>query len=91
MNIEDLLKERGLSKSAFADLVGVKKQNINNLLKNPTLETLGKFAEALNIEMYELFKSKEEIVENVKKELENSIPCPYCGKPIDISLLKKGE
>ena len=91
MNIEDLLKQRGLSKSAFADLVGVKKQNINNLLKNPTLETIGKFAEALNVEIYELFKSKEEIVEEAKKKQEHSIPCPYCGKPINVSLLKKEQ
>ena len=33
-NIETLLKEKGLTKTAFSDLLGVKKQNLNGLMKN---------------------------------------------------------
>lgn len=79
MNIEELLRERGLTKSAFAELIGVKKQNINNLLKNPTLETLDKFSKALGVEMWELFKSKSELVEEITEETKNTITCPKCG------------
>ena len=43
MNVEELLKEKGLSKAAFADMIGAKRQNINSLLKNPTLESIEKF------------------------------------------------
>ena len=80
MNIEELLKEKGLTKSAFADLIGVKKQNINNLLKNPTLETLEKFSKALNVEMWELFASKDEIINQDK----NTITCPKCGAKFEL-------
>ena len=41
-NIEALLKEKGLTKTAFSDLLGIKKQNLNGLMKNPTLETIKK-------------------------------------------------
>ena len=71
MNVEELLKERGLSKAAFAD--------INSLLKNPTLESIEKFAKALGVNTWELFATKEEII----KEDENTITCPTCGTKIE--------
>jgi transcriptional regulator with XRE-family HTH domain len=79
MNVEELLKKRGLSKAAFADMIGAKRQNINSLLKNPTLESIEKFAKALDVETWELFASKEEII----KEDENVITCPICGTKIE--------
>ena len=33
MNIEVLLKKKGLTKTAFADLLGVPKQTVNSLMK----------------------------------------------------------
>lgn len=60
MNIETLLKEKGLTKSAFADLLGVPKQTINSLMKNPTLATLERFAAALDVPVRELFAENEE-------------------------------
>lgn len=80
MNVEELLKEKGLSKSAFADMIGAKRQNINSLLKNPTLESIEKFAKALNIETWQLFTSKEEIMEKDK----NTITCPKCGAKFEL-------
>ena len=85
MNVEELLKKRGLSKAAFADMIGAKRQNINSLLKNPTLESIEKFAKALDVETWELFASKEEII----KEDENVIICPECGTKIEFN--KKEE
>lgn len=85
MNVEELLKERGLSKAAFADMIGAKRQNINSLLKNPTLESIEKFAKALGVNTWELFATKEEIM----KEDENTITCPTCGTKIEFK--KKEE
>lgn len=59
-NIEALLKEKGLTKTAFSDLLGIKKQNLNGLMKNPTLETIRKFASVLNVEPWQLFASSVE-------------------------------
>ena len=55
--IEEILKNRGISKSAFAELIGIKKQNVNALLKNPTRETYERIAKAMNIPMWQLFIS----------------------------------
>ena len=80
MNVEELLKEKGLSKAAFADMVGAKRQNINSLLKNPTLETIEKFAAALGVETWQLFASKEEVM----NQDPNTITCPKCGAKFEL-------
>ena len=72
MNIEVLLQERGIKKSELAKMMGVNRQNINSLLNNPTLATIEKIANALGVETWELFKSKEEMNSN-------TIICPKCG------------
>lgn len=82
-NIEALLKEKGLTKTAFSDLLGVKKQNLNGLMKNPTLETIKKFASVLGVETWQLFASQEE-VRPQKDGL--SLTCPHCGKSINIKV-----
>ena len=56
-NFETLLKSKGLTKTAFSDLLGIKKQNLNGLLKNPTLETMKKIASALGCNIVDLFGS----------------------------------
>lgn len=82
-NIETLLKERGLTKTAFSELLGIKKQNLNGLMKNPTLETIKKFTSVLEVETWQLFASPEEV--SPKKDT-LSITCPYCGKDININV-----
>lgn len=54
-NIELLLKNKGLSKTAFSELLGIKKQNLNALMKNPTFETMKRMASALGVPVSELF------------------------------------
>jgi hypothetical protein len=82
-NIEALLKEKGLTKTAFSELLGIKKQNLNGLMKNPTLETIKKFASVLDVPMWQLFASPEEIQ---PKSDGASITCPNCGKSIKIKV-----
>ena len=75
--IKDLLKEKGMTMSDLASAIGTTQTSISRMLGengNPTYDTLMKIAEALNVGITDLFSS--------------SIPCPYCGKPIDVSLLK---
>ena len=79
-NIEALLKERGLTKSAFSDLLGIKKQNLNGLMKNPTLETLKRFASVLGVDTWQLFTSPEE----VSKESGTGLHCPVCGAELEL-------
>lgn len=80
-NLEALLKEKGLTKTAFSDLLGIKKQNLNGLMKNPTLETIKKFASVLGVETWQLFISPEKI-----QHTENSLVCPKCGTPLELKI-----
>lgn len=54
-NLDTILKAKGLTKTALADRLGIKKQNLNGLLKNPTLSTIRRIADALDINPRELF------------------------------------
>lgn len=65
--IEEILKERGLTKKAFGDLIGTSKQNVNALLKNPTLNKLETIANALEIPIWQLFISEEDVVAKCSK------------------------
>ena len=59
--IEEILKERGLKKKAFGDLMGTSKQNVNALLKNPTLNKLETIANVLDIPLWQLFATSAEV------------------------------
>lgn len=59
--IEEILKQRGLSKAAFAEMMGTSRQNVNALLKNPTRVKLEEIAVALEVPMWQLFASPEEV------------------------------
>lgn len=60
--IEEILNEQGLSKAAFAELMGTSRQNVNALLKNPTRAKLEDIATALHVPIWQLFVSKEEVM-----------------------------
>lgn len=80
-NLEALLKEKGLTKTAFSDLLGIKKQNLNGLMKNPTLETIKKFASVLGVETWQLFASPEEV-----QSTGSSLVCPKCKTPLELKI-----
>lgn len=85
MEIERILKEKGLSKAALANMIGAQRQNINNLLTNPKLSTLEKIADALDVPVWQLLTPELEIN---GKEDETKITCPNCGKAINIKVEK---
>lgn len=85
MNIDRLLAEKGMTKAMLAERMGILPQNVNANLKNPKEDTIRNIAEALGVEPWELFTSKEEII----KKDENIITCPTCGTKIEFK--KKEE
>ena len=58
LRIEALLKEKGITKTEFAEKMGVRKQNVNLLLQSTDLRKLEKIADVLNIELTDLIKKK---------------------------------
>ncbi len=64
LRLREILKERNLTVAQFAEMSGMSQSNISNYMNgniSPTLDTLHKIANALDIEITELFKKKEEI------------------------------
>ena len=88
LRIKEVIKERGLSVQEVADRMGISRVGLSQHINgNPSVEVVGRIAEALGVDMWELFASKEDVM----KQNKNTIPCPYCGKDIDVSFLKKEE
>lgn len=60
LRLKDILEERNISLTSISEKTGIEKGNlsaISNNKKNPTIETLEKIAQSLNIELWELFTS----------------------------------
>ena len=94
LRIKEIMQEKGVTSASLSTMVGIHKVSVSNIINgklNPSTETLEKIAEALGVEMWELFKSKSEIMEEIEEEKKNTVPCPYCGKSIDVSLLRAEE
>lgn len=82
VRIKEIMVEKGMSSVSLADIIGVSKVTVSNLINNktmPSVETLEKIATALNVPMWQLFASPEEIAKQAKNDL-----CPHCGMPISI-------
>lgn len=78
--IKELIKEMGYTQQELADKLGISRVGLTQLVNGkPSYPTLEKIAEALGVEMWELFKSKSEIVEEITEETKNTIRCPKCG------------
>ena len=81
--IELLIKEKGYNMTSFAEKMNTTRQNLYAILKSPSYPTLEKVAETLDVPMWHLFASPEE-VQPKKDGL--SLTCPHCGKDINIKV-----
>ena len=77
LRIKEVIKEKGMTITELADKMGINRVNLSNMVNgNPTVETLNKIADALEVSVTELFEqSKTGTV---------SLSCPHCGKSINI-------
>ena len=79
--IKELCREKGMTISAIAEQIGTTQTSLSSALGdngNPTLETLDKIANALNVHITELFEQPQ--------SNEAGITCPHCGKSITIKV-----
>lgn len=65
LRIAEILAERNISKTQFADMMGVKKQNVNLLIETNNIQKLEQIAEALGVQFSDLIvddkQSQEEL------------------------------
>ena len=77
--IKEILKEKGLTVNQLADMLEISRQALSKQIQGKMLvETAQRIAEALDVPMWQLFASSQEV-----QETKNTITCPHCGKPIE--------
>lgn len=59
LRIEQILQEKRITKSAFADMLGKKKQNINTILDTRNLDKIQEIADILGVDYLDLITDKE--------------------------------
>lgn len=77
--IKEVIKEKGLTITSLADKLGIARESLSRMIVSPSYPTLEKIATALNVPMWQLFASPEEIARQANNDL-----CPHCGMPISI-------
>lgn len=84
MRIKELIKEKGYTQKEFAEKLGMTTVGLSQIIAGkPSYTTLEKIADALNVEVWELLVSKEDII---GKNNTAGITCPHCGKNINIKI-----
>lgn len=79
--IKELIKEKGYTQAAFAEKLGITRIGLlKQTGEHPSGSTLEKIADALGVEMWELFATREEIIARGHSE----IHCPNCGQSFDL-------
>lgn len=86
LHIKELLKQKGITSVELAGKIGVSKTMVSYWLsgKNfPTPDKLESIANALNVPLWQLFVSPDELFEAPASE-DATVVCPHCGKPIKL-------
>lgn len=83
MRIKEVLKENGCTQQMLADKMNVSLSAVKQMVsaESLTTSTLEKIATALNVPMWQLFASLEEVQ---PKSGTASLTCPHCGKSITL-------
>lgn len=86
LRIKELMDEKGVKSIQLSEMIGISKVSISNLLNGkltPSFDTLEKIATALNVPMWQLFVSPDEVT---PKRDTTTLSCPHCGKDIEIGI-----
>ena len=83
MRIKELIKSKGYNQEEFAKLIGVTRSTLLGQIERPSYTTMEKIANALNVPIWQLFISEEDIVERCSKPT-------YDDKSDFIALIKQG-
>jgi len=76
LRIDEILQSKGISKTEFAEKLGVNRQTLYSFLnRNITLDTVMKIAETLDVSVSDLFDQPHNDIIN----------CPHCGNKIKVS------
>ena len=78
--IKEVIKKQGTTVQELAEKMGISRVGLSQHINgNPSVEVLERIATALDVPLWQLFASPEEVAKETKGET-----CPYCGQPISI-------
>lgn len=84
IRLKEVLSEKGITQKELAEKLGITVVGMSKIATgNPTVSTLEKIAAALDVEVWELFVSHEEVCKS--GDGAESI-CPYCHHPLKIKI-----
>ena len=85
MRIKELLKEKHYTQQELADKMNVSLSAVRQMVaaESVTTATLEKIATALNVPMWQLFASPEEVQ---LPSNDHSVKCPHCGSEFPVSV-----
>lgn len=82
MRIKDVIKEKGYTQKEFAQKLGMTTIGLSQIVNGkPSYTTLEKIASVLDVPIWELFVSREELAGGGDG---NCIVCPRCGAKLGI-------
>lgn len=58
LRVENILKSKGISKTQFAEMCGVQKQNVNSLLDTCNIKKLQEIANVLDVKLTDLINEE---------------------------------
>lgn len=97
-NIKQLIKNQGITQIEFCNMLGITKQAFYEQMRANSLTTiiLERYANALNVPLWRLFVTPEEVKgylnnntesnENKTTQTGTDIVCPYCNKSIKLHI-----
>lgn len=90
--IKEVMKEKGIMSKTLQEALGMTQASVSYIINNktnPSLDTLQRIAEILEVPIWRLFYKetpKELQPEQPSVPQSPTITCPHCGKPIEISV-----
>jgi len=86
LRIKEILKQKGLTIQDLANILGISRQALGKQIQGKMLlETAERIATALNVPMWQLFASHEEVQANPESN-GTRIICPHCKKAIPLEI-----
>ncbi|MDR2003937.1 MAG: helix-turn-helix transcriptional regulator [Prevotella sp.] len=77
LRIQEIAKSKGLTLKDLAEKLGISNVGLSQQINgNPTIETLKKISDTLDVDFVELFESDSK---------EDTVNCPYCGNKIKLT------
>ena len=76
LKVKEICKVKGITVTQLAEKLNIKQESLSRTINgNPTIETLERIADTLEVSLIELFEQPASDIIN----------CPYCGGKIKVS------